>query len=143
MSRRPEAILVDSGFFFALFDPRDAWHIQARSKAEWIEAFRVIVPWPILYETVNTQLARRPDRVARFERIIRRPDTELLDDSPYRLEAYENTLARAKAQREPASLVDSVLQAVLGDVNVRVDAMLTFNPRDFESVCRSRGVELL
>ena len=108
MSRRPEAVLVDSGFFFALFDPRDPWHTQAKSKAEWIEAFRVIVPWPILYETVNTRLARRPDPVARFERILRRPDTELLDDSPYRLDAYENTLARAKAQREPASLVDSV-----------------------------------
>lgn len=143
MSRRPEAILVDSGFFFALFDPRDPWHTQAKSKAEWVEAFRVIVPWPILYETVNTRLARRPDRVARFERILRRPDTELLDDSPYRLDAYENTLARAKAQRQPASLVDSVLQAVLGDVNVRVDAMLTFNPRNFGRVCRARGVEIL
>ena len=143
MSRRPETILVDSGFFFALFEPRDSVHAEACSKAEWLDVFRVIVPWPILYETVNTRLARRPDRVARFERLLRRPDTELLDDSPYRLDAFENTLARAIGRREPTSLVDSVLHAILDDVNVRVDAMLTFNHRDFERVCRSRGVEIL
>ena len=41
------------------------------------------------------------------------------------------------------SLVDSVLCAILDDTNVRIDAMLTFNLRDFENIYRSRGIELL
>lgn len=47
-------LLVDSGFFFALFDPRDQHHAAAREKQEWLETLAVIMPWPILYETINT-----------------------------------------------------------------------------------------
>ncbi len=143
MTRNPSTLLVDSGFFIALFDPRDQHHAVACEKQEWLEMLSVVMPWPILYETINTRLARRPERIARFESLMRAPETEFLDDSPYRLEAYEDTLARAKAQRNAMSLVDSVLCAILADTNVRIDALLTFNLRDFGHICRVQGVELL
>ena len=136
-------LLVDTGFFFALLDPRDQHYDQAREKQDWLDLLSVVMPWPILYETINTRFVRRPGTIARFESLIRAPETEFLDDSPYRLEAYEDTLAQAKAQRPAMSLVDSVLCAILADTNVRIDAMLTFNFRDFGSICNLRGVELL
>ncbi len=136
-------LLVDSGFFFALLDPRDQHHAAAREKQDWLEMLSIVMPWPILYETINTRFTRRPGTIARFESIIHAPETEFLDDGPYRLEAYEDTLTQAKAQRHAMSLVDSVLCAILADTNVRIDAMLTFNFRDFRPVCNLRGVELL
>ena len=136
-------LLVDSGFFFALFDPRDRHHDQAREKQDRLDLFSIVIPWPILYETINTRFARRPGTIARFESIIHAPETEFLDDGPYRLEAYEDTLAQAKAQRNPMSLVDSVLCAILADTNVRINAMLTFNFRDFRPVCYAHKVALL
>ena len=143
MYRRPDTLLVDSGFFFALLDPRDSHHAAAVERQEWLERLSVVVPWPILYETINTRFARRSVTIERLERILRRPDTELLDDSRYRDDAYEETLARAKRGYGAMSLVDSVLCAVLVDVDVRISAMLTFNERDFASLCGSQGVELL
>ena len=136
-------VLVDSGFFFALFDPRDSHHDAAIEKQEWLELLSVVMPWPILYETINTRFVRRPTTIARFETILRRPDTDLLDDSRYRYDAYEETLERAKRGYGARSLVDSVLCAVLADTNVQISAMLTFNDRDFAGLCASRDIELL
>jgi len=143
MAKIPRCLLVDSGFFFALLDPRDPYHGKATAKQEWLELLTIILPWPILYETVNTRFARRPAMIARFETIVRGPDTTLLDDGPYRLGAYEDTIARGKAGRNPMSLVDAVVRAVLADVNNRIDAVLTFNERDFADICRARQIEIL
>lgn len=136
-------LLVDSGFFFALFNPRDQHHGDACEKQEWLEALSVVVAWPILYETINTRFVRRPETIARFESILRAHGTVLLEDSPYRLNAYEDVLEQAKAQHHAMSLVDAVLCAILADPKVRIDAMLTFNNRDFGDICREQKVELL
>ena len=74
-------LLVDSGFFFALFNPRDQYH--------------------------------------------------------------KDTIEQAKTHRHAMSLVDTVLYAILDDINIRIDAMLTFNFRDFTDICRIQKVELL
>ena len=139
----PSKVLVDSGFFFALFNPRDRYHADAIEKREWLEILSLVIPWPVLYETINTRFARRPATIARFESILRGPHIELLNDSPYRLDAYEDALTRAKTRRNAMSLVDSVICAILDDTNVRIDAMLTFNLRDFANICHSKGIELL
>lgn len=138
-----ERLLVDSGFFFALFEPRDQHHADARERQEWLEIASVVIPWPIFYETINTRHARRPDRIARFESIVRAPTTEFVDDSPYRLDAFDEVLLRGKQQRHPMSLVDAVLISILADANVKIDAMLTFNHGDFSSICSAKGVVML
>ena len=147
MSRGNESILVDSSFFFALFYTGDDHHVEAIQKQEWLDEFPIIVPWPILYETINSKFVKCPATIRSFEKIIRRTDTELLDDSIYREEAYQKTLALAKRgyRREdgPRSLVDSVLHAILEDVNVRISAMLTFDAHDFRYICALRDVEMI
>lgn len=137
-----ERVLVDTGFFFALFDERDQHHASAREMEEWLDAVPIILPWPILYETVNTRLVRRPESLARFGVIARAPETALLDDAPYRAGSFSAVLRRHPAIR-PLSLVDAVLCNIIEDVNVPVSAMLTFNERDFLTVCQQNNVELL
>ena len=143
MVNGPETILVDSAFFFALFHPKDDYHKEAIEKQEWLEKFPLVVPWPILYETINSTFVKSPGTIRNFENIMRQPHTKRLDDSTYREKAYEETLALAKRRYGTRSLVDSVLHAILKDVNVRISAMLTFDHRDFGPVCASRQIEIL
>ena len=111
-------------------------------KQEWLGALGVVMPWPVLYETMNTRFARRRDIMTRFDALVSSQDTLLVDDSSYRNRAYG--LALASSQRgEPVSLVDVILQAIIGDVNIPIAAMLTFNRRDFAAVCARHSVELL
>ena len=77
--------------------------------------------------------------MARFDALITSSDTALLDDSPYRVEAYR---AVARNAHRPMSLVDAMLRGIIEDTNVAVAAMLTFNQRDFNDVCRQHLVEL-
>ncbi len=136
-------LLVDSGFFIALFEPRDQHHKAACEKRDRLKSSSFVVPWPILYETINTRFVRRPKTIVQFESLLRTHNTVLLDDSSYRRGVYKNVLAPAKTQRNAMSLVDAVLYAILDDTNVRINAMLTFNFRDFGPICRKQGIELL
>ena len=138
----PERVLVDSGFFFALFNERDRHHASACQLEGWLDLAQVILPWPILYETVNTRFVRRPANLAKFEAITRAPETFLLDDSPYRAASLGGVLAQP-GRPGPLSLVDAVLCNVIEDVNVPISAILTFNERDFLDVCLKHDVELL
>ena len=146
MFTSPHSVLVDSAFFFALFHSKDNHHEEAIEKESLLDGNRIIVPWPILYETINSRFVTSPEMIREFEKIMRRPHTKL-DDSKYREEAYEDTLALAKRGYKRGygaiSLVDSVLHAILKDINVRISAMLTFDDRDFRRICASRKIKIL
>ena len=84
MSR--ESVLVDSGFFFALYNQRDSNHAEAIEKAEWLSDLAVVIPWPILYETVNTRFARRPNLRESVGRVVLRSfDFEVPPEWPQRV----------------------------------------------------------
>ena len=139
-------LLIDTGFFFALFDKTDQYHVSACKLLKQVGSVSIILPWPVLYETINTRfLKERMDfELDQFNAIVESPRTELLDDSPYRLESYQ--VARKSVQRgwpPPLSLVDAILCAIVEDANVRVEAMLTFDLRNFSYLCQKHNVELL
>ena len=136
------SVLVDTGFFFALFNERDKNHSIARHLEKHLEHSVIILPWPIMYETVNTRLTKQSANLAKFITISQLSRTNLLDDSPYRKELLSTVLAQhAKGAR--LSLVDAVLSRIIEDVNVPISAMLTFNKRDFLWRCHSHNVEFL
>lgn len=136
------SLLVDTGYFYALWDEGDQHHQEAVGKQTCLEFFSLVLPWPILYETMNTRFSRRPKQIGEFERIIRKPDVEFVDDSPYRSAALESAFMREN-NHERKSLVDLVICAMIEDDNVKIDAILTFNHRDFRSFCIGRGVGYL
>ena len=136
-------MLVDSGYFFALFDPRDSrLHEEAIAMRKWLDTLTVILPWPILYETLNTRFARRPGWIRGLQDIIRKENSMLIDDSPYRRKAFDSVCERTDI-RPGISLVDAILMELIKDRNLRIRAMLTFNHRDFRSVCAEHGIEYL
>ena len=137
-----ERILVDTGFFFALFNERDQHHASACRMEAILDFATIILPWPILYETLNTRLVRRPHRLTKFGEIARSTRTVLLDDTRYR-EASLSAVLGQQARTQSLSLVDAVLCNIIEDTNVPISAMLTFNKRDFLEICLHHNVDLL
>jgi predicted nucleic acid-binding protein len=138
------SILVDTGVWYALCDPRDGAvereivdDIYARVKVHTI-----VVPWPILYETLGTRFVKSRPAMARFEQEIKSSWIALLDDAPYRDDALAHSLEWSLRRGRALSLVDCVLRLLLDDVQARIQYFVTFNQRDFVDVCAARRIEL-
>jgi predicted nucleic acid-binding protein len=149
--------VADAGFLIALHDDQDPYHERARHY--FVEFFGdkpwswLLVPWPVLYESLSTRLMRSGQR--RLDRFYRewkdlehRGILHRLPDEPYRDQVLENLLGeigRAAGPARTLSLTDRVLRAILRDDRQRVDFLLTFNPSDFADLCqpRTRRVQLL
>ena len=54
-------LLLDSGFWYALYDVRDPFHERANTFATYLDFYTLVIPWPSLYETLNTRFVRRPE----------------------------------------------------------------------------------
>jgi len=138
-----ETVLADTGYWIALFDAREAEHETAVGTAELIESLTLVVPWPILYETLRTRFVRRRDWVARLDQRLKRPSVAFIDDRDYCEEAYSLSVEYSTRLRRPISMVDMLCRLLIADPNVRIDYLLTINAADFQDVCRSHGVEML
>lgn len=42
------AILIDTGFFYALHTKSDDWHKDTDEKKSFLEGSKVILPWPVI-----------------------------------------------------------------------------------------------
>ena len=60
-SEVPKNLLLDSGFWYALYDVRDPFHEQADAFAKYLDFYTLVIPWPSLYETLNTRFVRHPE----------------------------------------------------------------------------------
>jgi len=143
MPRSANTVVVDAGYWYALFDSRDALHTKADAKASHIESLTVVFPWPTLYETLGTRFVKNRLGIDRLARVLKQSNVRFIDDSPYRDAALEATLREARIGKRSISLCDMVIRLMIEDVNIRIDAILTFNEKDFSDVCRSAKVEIL
>jgi predicted nucleic acid-binding protein len=143
MPRYPNNLLVDSGFWFAYYEPKDKYFKEAQRKVDLLDRANILLPWPTLYETLNTRFVRHSEYLRHFERIARRPNVELIDDTPYRAGAYELALNIVSQSKRPLSLTDMIIRLVIESTNVQVHYLLTFNPGDFSDICRKRSVALV
>src|SRR5712664_2647007 len=125
-------IVADSGFWIALFNERDDYHVAARAIEDFFPFHSLLVPWPTLYEALNTRLIRRPHDVARLKLFLAMPSTILIEDDAYKETSLQFVLA---GQVQPYSLVDQVVRSMLADVSLSIDAFIGFNPRDFFDIC--------
>jgi predicted nucleic acid-binding protein len=141
MASFAKTVLTDTGFWYALYDAGDAYHEQAKEKGGLLETSTVLLPWPCLYETLNTRFAKNTLAVRRFEALLRQGHVIRLPDESYRelaLEAVMTTIASRSM-----ALVDMVIRLILDDVNVRKHGLLTFNQKDFSDLCRKHQIEML
>jgi len=138
----PKNLMIDSGFWYALYDSRDQYHEKAIDFIEYLEFHNLLIPWPSLYETLNTRFVRNPEWLRAFERYLHRPDTVRLPDEAYREEALHSVLRIVRGWRS-ISLVDMVIRSIIEDPNIKIDAMITFNQDDFIDICSTRNIEII
>ena len=136
-------LLADTGFWIALLDEKDQHYQSAGERAPWIDVATLVMPWPVLYETLRTRLVKRPERVVRLDQQMKKPNVEFIEDQKYRLEAYSQTIDFSIRFRRPISMVDMVCRLLIADPEVRIDYLLTTNPKDFVDVCAKRQIQLL
>lgn len=141
LSRIPRHILADAGFWIGLSDSRDGQHRTSHAIYERLRHFRVLAPWPVLYEVLRTKSVKRPSTLESLEQGLKSLGVELLPDEKYREGALSVVWAR-RGNRN-LSLVDVVLRMVVEDADIRVDGLVTYNPGDFADSCRKRGVVMI
>jgi len=138
-----EYTLVDTGIWIAMFDPRDQHRARIEEIAEYLDLCHLILPWPTLYETLRTRLARNRNALQSFEAYLKRPRISFLDDEPYRETAIELCFSSVLQAYRPLSMVDCLIRLVLDDINVKVSYLATFNNNDFFDICQKRQIEII
>jgi len=145
-------ICSDAGFLIGVYDERDERHEEAVT--DFVRLFgsganRLLIPWPILYETVSTRMARNIKGLGRMERDWKRlqalSQIQLIPDHAFRegvLEECFEELNRPRRQYRSLSATDRVVRRMLSDVNLRIQAFVTYNPRDFADVCHRFGRQI-
>lgn len=140
-------ICVDACFLIALYDEKEGKrHTEATN---WFSEYiykmpnKLVVPWPILFETVSTRMVKQKNRLHMLEKNFRtlkeQQRLELLNDLDYREKALEECFKETQKQPSsyrPLSLVDRVIRNMLSDVNLKIDYFMTFDIGHFEDVCK-------
>lgn len=140
-----QRIIVDTGVWYAICDTRDPFHSKIDEKIAWFEenTSTIIIPWPILYETLKTRFVKNKIAVSTLELKLKSPRMVFIDDAKWREDAIELAIHSTLRSNRSLSMVDCLIRLMLEDVNLRVDALMTFNERDFVDVCTPRNIELL
>jgi predicted nucleic acid-binding protein len=136
-------ILIDSGFWYALYDKRDSYYDKAQEIFEYFSIGNVLIPYPSLYETINTRFVKNEIGLRDFKLLITGQNVLLLDDQEYKSEALELTFKSALDLKKPFSLVDIIIRLMLADEKLRINYLISFNPGDFIDICGKRSISLL
>ncbi len=139
------SILVDTGVWYAVCDPKDGQRYVTSVEELWtkIEPHSIVFPWPIAYETLRSSFAKNNIALGQFERHIKSPKIIFIDDHKYLGEAFRYCFETSLRRNRPLSMVDCLLRLMLDDRNNRIDYLATFNIKDFHDVCRNRGIEII
>ena len=146
-------LMVDACFLIAVFDKRDKYEAQAdQIFSEYVEKTNnvLLVPWPIVYESISTRMVRTQSNMVIVERTWRKLQEskriELVDDAEYRedvIEAAFQETTRERGSYRELSLADRVVRNMLADVNLKIDGFVTFNFGDFSDVCAEYNREIV
>lgn len=135
-------VVIDTGFWFALYDERDEYHHSAVKIMDSLINCRFLLPFPTLYETLNTAFTKNK-RLLEFKTHVDKAECELIHDNEYKLQALHDTFESSIFKGRHISLVDMIIRHMLDDVNLHVEGLISFNPGDFDDVCRRHGIELI
>ena len=131
-------LIVDTGIWYALLDRTDYKAMYANTIKEIFDKHQLIVPYPSLYETINTKFIKNEYNQAtnlflylsNHDKIILIPDDEYRDKA---LETVNSNLSKGKQY----SLVDTIIRLMMEDVSLGDIAVITFNVGDFYGVNRT------
>ena len=101
-------------------------HDLANEIAEIIENQNLIIPYPTLYEFINSKLSRKEQRI-KFEDILKKPNIIRISDEKYKEQALDNFFNKSRFYTEDVSLVDEVIKLMLIDKSLKIDYLVTFD----------------
>ncbi len=136
-------ILIDTRFWYGFYDRKDNYFNQANELFEYLSLGKILIPYPSLYETINTRFAKNKEGIEAFEKLINKPEVVLIDDNDYKEETLELTMDMAIRMNKPYSLVDMIIRLMLADQHLKIDYLLSFNPEDFFDICSKKNIEIL
>lgn len=136
-------ILVDTGFWYAVFDKKDCH----RNEAEGIvnkyfdnPAYEILVPFPTMYELLRTKFVKNKQALTEIKQLFLSGRITKIHDDRYREPALDLTLSEA---RRNISLVDNIIRLMLDDNEISAKGLVTFNVGDFHDVCLKNNIEIL
>lgn len=136
-------ILVDTGFWYAVFDKRDCHKTDAECLiAKYFDksAYEIVIPFPTMYELLRTRFVKNKVALEEIRQMFQSGRITRLDDDAYRSEALELTLREPKRN---ISLVDNIIRLMLDDKSVGAKGLITFNVGDFQDVCHKNSIDIL
>lgn len=127
-----ERLIVDTGIWYALLDKTDSKAKFADRIMDIIKNHELLIPYPSLYETINTRFIKNEYQQADklFSFLNKREKVKLVPDDEYRekaLASVQFNLTRGKHY----SLVDMIIRLMMEDNQLGPRAVLTFNVKDF------------
>ena len=137
--------LVDTCIWIARCDDSDPQYTAAITTLDFIQEspIRILMPWPILYETLRTKFVEKSEPLRKFRNIVTNPNVERMDDSPYREEALSTTL-REQRRFPEMSMVDCLLCLMMQRSKFRIAHFVTFDGGGhFGQICADKGIEIL
>ena len=134
--------MIDTCYWFALYNSQDINHKKAKTLYPMIERTVIVVPWPTLYEVLNTKFIGDPITTKKFEMVLARPNTKYIVDKPYRQKAFRETIELSTRGKRRISLVDAVIRKMLENINLRIDGLVTYNVGDFSDICTRRNIQI-
>ena len=146
-------LCVDTCFLIGLCTERDQYYESATTQYEKLferDRNRMVMPWPILYETLRTAKVKDRQGMRKLElcwkQLARWGLLDLVSDCKYRehviQDCFDELQKDARRQRN-LSATDRVIRNVLADRELHIDAMITSNRADFEDVCKLFNRELV
>ncbi|MDJ0904303.1 MAG: hypothetical protein QNJ55_36530 [Xenococcus sp. MO_188.B8] len=124
-----------------MYDERYSYHKNALLLFDYLDPHRILIPWPSLYETLNTRFVRRENWLADFKAVINNKNTIHVQEKNINIMQLSQFFLQSKSYKK-YSLVNLIIREILLDVDLRIDALITFNIADFEDICWKRNIEL-
>ena len=137
-------ILADTCFWISLCDSKEADHVETEQMMRKISGnsiHSILVPHPVLYETLRTEMVKRHNQVLLLHSFWGK--VQKISDIDYIDEAYRLVERQAELQNGTASMVDMAIMLMARDVRNNVKAILTRNKRDFARFCQEREIILV
>lgn len=135
-------ILVDTCFWIALYNPeKHADKIESvEIISELIEGHEIVIPFPSLYEFLNSKFSRKNDAL-HFQKSISRTNYVKLDDKEFKEKALDNFFEKAINEYNDVSLVDEIIKEIIDSREFKIDFLISFD-EGLNNFALSRGVKI-
>lgn len=137
-----KSVIVDTCIWYALVDEKDVYAGCNEKIRQVLKHHVILVPYPSLYETINTKLIKNERKQADklFGYLNNNEKVKLIMDDKYREEALSAVQFELKRGKH-YSLVDMVIRLMMQDKSLGRVSVMTFNVKDF--IGTGTGVEVV